>query len=307
MSEPLHHYRVFGLDIESEHPMPELQPATAADEFLRVETESLDRFAPMSERVDEGMGLRPCEGGIELWIPQVGGLAVERDRIGVAMQDAEWAQMRPYLLGSGLAAALYLRGRFPHHLSAVSAGGGVIAFTGASGAGKSTMAGQWLRQFAGALLSDDIAPLRADGESVRIDPGLARLKLWSDALDQFGHSPAGLAQELSGRDKFYLPQSAAPQQPHRLSALVVLEDAGDQVGVGVQRLRGLDGLAQWRASLYRPAMAALLVDEKAIAEHLMALLELVPIYRLHRPRDLQRLSASAAQLQQRLLSDSCLP
>lgn len=306
MSEAVHQYRVFGLDIESEHPLPELQPATAAGDCLRIETESLERFAPMSERVDEGLGLRRCQGGIELWIPRVGGLAVQRDRIGVALQNAEWAQMRPYLLGSGLAAALYLRGRFPHHLSAVSAGGSVIAFTGASGAGKSTMAGQWLRQFDGALLSDDIAPLRADGVSVGIDPGLARLKLWSDALDQFGQDPAVLAQELSGRDKFYLPQSAAPQQPHRLSALVVLEDAGDQSAVGIERLRGLDALAQWRASLYRPSMAALLVDEKAIAEHLMALLELVPIYSLHRPRDLQQLSESVAQLQQRLRSDGCL-
>jgi hypothetical protein len=97
--------------------------------------------------------------------------------------------LRLAILGPVLALALEQRGLFVFHASAVSIGGGAVAFLGSHGWGKSTMAAM-LQGRGYSVVSDDLMVLEP-GEN-RIVPSFPQLKLWPDALGALGHTSAEL-------------------------------------------------------------------------------------------------------------------
>jgi len=297
-------YALFGLSITAHKPLPELDSEQAkAPADLTLEAESIDAFAHLLDAAGEGMAASYREDSFAAWMPGIGGLSVRRGRIGVHLASADWDLMRPYLLGMGLAVAMYQLRVFPHHVSAVAVGDYAVAFTGASGAGKSTFAYQWLSQFDAELVSDDLARIDPSGSQPLIYPGLARVKLWSDALRGFSIANEGLSQELRGRDKFFLENVRRVARPVPLRALVLLESEPELGEPRVERLSGAQRVIAARSSLYRPEFATMLYPEAVLTRELLTLCAALPIYRLVRPRRLELLSEGARLLHNRLLVD----
>jgi hypothetical protein len=84
---------------------------------------------------------------------------------------------RGYLLAQVLSFSLLARGREPLHASAVTAGGGAIAFLGDCGAGKSSLTAAFLR--AGhRLVTDDLLVLGRRQGGYAVEPGVGRIKLF---------------------------------------------------------------------------------------------------------------------------------
>ena len=78
-----------------------------------------------------------------------------------AAPDATDRNVRLFLLGSALGALLHQRGLLPLHANAIDLGGGAVAFSGHSGAGKSTIAA-WFHDRGHRILADDVCVVGFD-------------------------------------------------------------------------------------------------------------------------------------------------
>ena len=107
---------------------------------------------------------------------------VEREP-GVTLED-----LSPFLTGPVLAAVLHQRGYFVLHASCVSINGAAALFVGPKGSGKSTIAAL-LKARGHLLVSDDIVPLSVGSETILIEPGFPRIKLYDDSIEAIGGDP----------------------------------------------------------------------------------------------------------------------
>ena len=161
--------------------------------------------------------------------------------------------LRLYLLGPALALLLHQRGFLVLHASAVSLDGGVVAFLGHSGHGKSTTAAT-LHARGAAIVADDVVAvdLGAPGGPAAL-PGFPLLKLWPDAVTALGENPrtcrACTRARRSGRE------SPTPRRRHRDPAAGLRPDRGRIAGTRApQRARG--GLRAAPAHLRRAGARA---------------------------------------------------
>src|SRR5262249_14950009 len=91
------------------------------------------------------------------------------------------ADVGSYLLGPVFGFVLRIRGVPCLHASAVSIGDAVIAFSGPSGDGKTTLATAFAR-LGFPVVSDDILALEQRGSTIWAKPGCPRLRLWSTSI-----------------------------------------------------------------------------------------------------------------------------
>lgn len=229
-------------------------------------------------------------------IPEVGYYRVQSGKeIEVALvAGAEMREVRLFLLGSAWAALCYQRGLFPLHASVVQLGSEAVAFCGASGAGKSTIAA-WLAQRSYPLVSDDLCRLELPAEGrPRAWPAPAQLRLWSDALGALGWSTTGLERDHFRIDKFHLPWTEArTAQPVPLRAIYLVE-AGE---IGISRMTGMGGLRRTVASVtYRGELLEAMGQAAAHWRRCTELLRRVPVWEFRRPRGWSAMEAAMDRL-----------
>jgi hypothetical protein len=135
--------------------------------------------------------------------------------------------VRSYLMGNLFAVLCHQRGLLPLHASAIAAPQGAVAFLGASGAGKSSIAA-FLARRGHHVLADDICLVDpAAPRDQRVLPMAPWLKLWSATLDAMGESSQGLPRIFSDDEKYrYVLRQ--PEAPTPLAELILLERAEDQ-------------------------------------------------------------------------------
>src|SRR5439155_11302653 len=95
--------------------------------------------------------------------------------------------LRLLLFGPVLAVLLHQRGRLVLHGSAVVLCGAAVGVLGASGWGKSTLAGL-LHRRGHRFITDDVVAVDVEhGRTVA--PGIPELRLWPDTAAALGHDP----------------------------------------------------------------------------------------------------------------------
>ena len=147
----------------------------------------------------------------------------------------------PYLVGPILGFVLRLRGVVCLHASAVVLDGQAVAFVGAAGAGKSTIAAA----FAGRgrpVVSDDVVALAPDGDRFEVHPAYPWLRLWAASVEALFGSPDALPR-IAPADpswpKRYLELDrdgdafAATARP--LGAIYLLKPRGSEEGAPLVR------------------------------------------------------------------------
>jgi hypothetical protein len=198
-------YRAFGLRIASAIECPEFlsDSDTAAPEVRVIEgavPESLE--APLArgvvyEAADDQLLLKLR--GTARYLIQNG-----QEIVIQAEPGADPGAIRLFLYGSAFGALLYQRGLLPLHGSAVATPAGAVLFAGASGHGKSTLAGAMHRR-GYQVLSDDVCAITcASGVPVLL-PAYPRLMLWADAVAKLGLAGAGLTPARTKLEKYQLP------------------------------------------------------------------------------------------------------
>lgn len=174
-------YRAFGLRLESElqlGSLPEVVQHPDVSDTVKI-------------RVHPAGTAAPSGGGVRIAWDQVCELgAAEGRRLDVYPRaEATAADIELTILGAGLALILEQRGTPVLHGSCALVGSVAVALVGASGAGKSTIAGA-LAEAGHRVISDGMTAVElADNEAWAL-PGLPLLKLLPDAAKRLGFDVA---------------------------------------------------------------------------------------------------------------------
>jgi len=184
-------YQAFGLNIDSEIPLPELVPlpdSNGSGKTERVSISYSELAAIGAERVEGDANFLVEHDDVLFRVPEIACFRV-RNGTNVSVCPVPGAnadQIRLYLLGSCLGIILIQRKILPLHGSAVAINGKAYAIVGRSGAGKSTLSTLLLQQ-GFRLISDDLIPIVMDEEDVPMAmPAYPQQKLWQQSLDELG-------------------------------------------------------------------------------------------------------------------------
>ena len=220
-------YLLGGMTLLSEIPLPELpclQPNQATPHPVTLQLGSVDDFLSNSVEIDADCFANATEYFVR--IAGIGRYLVKHGRevtIDIA-PDALALNVRAYVLGTIFTILCQQRGLVPLHASAVSSNGGVVAFLGRSGQGKSSLVAH-LAQRGFAVMADDICLIDFSGSGeAMVVPAAPWLKLWRNSLANLGKEPAGLERVFSEDDKYRLPVEGVMEKKP-LRALMFLEDA----------------------------------------------------------------------------------
>ncbi len=172
---------------------------------------------------------RFCQVAVDRYLLNIPGVArflVEGgERVGVQVAPgAAMADVCSYLLGSVFGALCHQNGLLPLHASAIDHQGGVTAFLGNSGAGKSTMAA-CLQARGYRVVSDDICLLEEAPEAMHVIPIAGWLKLWRGSLDHLGAQPDESERVFVAEDKYRMYLESPTTAPLTLRNIVVLARA----------------------------------------------------------------------------------
>ncbi|GAA4762076.1 hypothetical protein [Novosphingobium ginsenosidimutans] len=205
---------------------------TSAEAMAVLARETAARHGPVPRDLDGitvPLGHRLITGGRYLQWTDSGYGYFHAPGAGIVIEQPEGAdpdEEALWLNGSVYAGVACLKGFLPLHASAVAVDGRAIAFTGPTGAGKSTLAAG-LGQLGFPLFCDDSLLVDLHNtEGLIAMPGHKRLKLLPDALALAGavaEAPVGAAT-----GKFYArPAAGDLGQPLPLAGLVFLETGPD--------------------------------------------------------------------------------
>jgi len=192
-------YTAYGLNIHSDLPLPELvaQEGTP-DVIVRLGNVC---FSP--SEVVEGCFNANAEETYLFW-EDAGKLLVRKGREIVVdpVSAVPDEVLRLFVLGPALGVLLHQRGQLILHASSVATTKGVVAFLGASGWGKSTMAAT-LHSRGYRVVADDVTAVQVDAATgvPVVFPGFPQLKLWPEAVVSLGEAPERLPCVEPGWDK----------------------------------------------------------------------------------------------------------
>ena len=200
------------------------------------------------------------------------------------------------IMGRVLATAMHAAGDVCFHASAVAIGGEAIAFLGAKGLGKSTLA--WAMVRAGARLITD------DTLRVQLDPGplahagVHELRLRSDAATRLPPAPRE-ARPLRDRlvvDGLELDRLQLEAVP--LGALYLLSPVQGLPGSAAARVSVLPAVPSAVSLVRHAKIAPLLTGGEAVAllDRVVALARQTPVRLLEVSRDFSRLDDVIAEL-----------
>jgi hypothetical protein len=300
---PPYQYRVFGLVLASEFELAalsdlELSTPGGPDVTIR-------RAARLGEDVvhtaDPFFDIRP-ERQYFHWAA-VGHFLIETpNQIDVLPHDgvSDHLISQP-LLGIVMSVLLERRGTLCLHASAVDIGGRAALFLGDKGAGKSTLLSA-LVQAGHTPLTDDLVAVTQARDAVDtlvIQPGYARVKLWPDSLSALdlpsSSSDAPVHPSISKMQKS-LPQSVAAQEV-ALRCGFVLDRQDSHQETRAVRLSPHDTLQVLLSFAFMARYGETRLGQLHLIEHMKrcsALVARAPIFRLEIKPDLDDLPGLVA-------------
>jgi len=305
-------YSAFGLTITSQIEIPEFASLAAAagrpTHLLTIEIGNTPREIPGATRVAKEHDYQVGAGQILFDVPRVARFWAQGGRRLVVQpaRNADPAEVRLFLKGSGLAAVLHQRGLFPLHASAVEFDGGCVAFLGDSGAGKSTLAAMMSRR-GYRLISDDVVATRVGPRGVLLaDTSAPVIKLWPDSLDIAGFSEtqapfeaaAFRKHQIEARDRFRV--GALPVRQLYFLQWLPPSRATPQI----EDMSPFDAMLAVRANVYRSSLIGAMRREAAFAEFCASLLETATSFSFTRSCDMSRAQNQIDLLEQHLTTSS---
>lgn len=292
----MYRYQTFGLTIQTALALPELFSGQEAYSVGKAQADVIIRFGKINNLPTAVRGASryvwPAPEGIYLGWEDVGAFLIREGReiIIDPYPGVEESLLRLFILGTTLAMLLHQRGEVVVlHASVVVVAGQAVAFVGAKGFGKSTVAAA-LHARGHGLLSDDILAVDLRQDKPLALPGFPQLKLWPDALGSLGYDAAlvpRLRPELEKRGQRL--SAGFTYAPVPLKCIFVL-------GVGpeptVESLQSWEALTALMLHWYGARFGAGVLRALGLSTHFLQCAELarkVPVYRLKRLNDLTAL------------------
>jgi hypothetical protein len=278
-----HSYLLCGWRIRSDFPLTGMAESVRDGESVDV----VIQIAPGDSPIPKNAG-RLIEHSVErsrLRIEHVADFEIRGGRqIGVwPTAEAKQKDIEVFLFGPAWATLCHQRGMLPLHASAIVTKGGITAFAGHSGAGKSTTAAL-LHSLGYELLADDILPVSFNQNSILgAWPYLRRLKLHRDLIAQLGFTPAEIVSEMLDKEKYFVqPKRVGDYMWRRLEHLYLLENDLTDTDVSIEQITGADAV---RALVDQTYHFDFILGTRRFGDHLAFCTRLAsktPIYRLRR-------------------------
>jgi hypothetical protein len=286
-------YRLFGLNLRSQIGLAGLAPAAEGGE---ADVEVVFGEVPPG---DHPPGYSATADGTLLAVPKVGRYLIRagREIVVEPAEDASERNLRLFLLGSAIGALLHQRGLLPLHANAIDIGGRAVAFSGHSGAGKSTIAA-WFHDRGYPILADDVCVIGFDESGRALAyPGIPRLRLWREALEASGRDAGAYDRSFDDMDKYDVPTANDSKlEPMPLAAIYLLRKADEGGDAAIERLTGVEAVETLISNTYR---GGYLRTIGRTAEHLAACLKVVravPVFRAARLWGFERFDEQARRL-----------
>ena len=190
-----------------------------------------------------------------------------------------------FLFGPAWAVLCHQRGLLPLHASAiVTKRGGITAFAGHCGAGKSTTAA-CMGLLGYKLVADDILPVSFNQNLVPgAWPYLRRLKLRNDSINRLSLTPSESVSEWLDKEKYFVrPKYTADDKWNRLERVYLLESDPTASSISIDRLTGAEAV---RALIDQTYHFRFIRGSGRFRDHMVFCAQLaskIAIYRLCRP------------------------
>ena len=287
-----HDYTVYGLHLRSCIELPELTPVPV------LEVEAARTKTPFWQAAPDRV-LIMLKGIARYLISDGREIVIETEP---AATDQE---VRLFLLGSALGAALQQRGRLTLHASVVIADGRAVAFLGQSGRGKSSLAAE-LAQRGFPVLADDICALEMRPEGPLVPAGPPHFRLWEDARQRLGLERGARHRLHPEEPKYLVPMAAARSREATPLGRCYQLDPETESGVEASftALRGREKLNTVLANTYRRAFFEGMGLGASYFQACSQLAQDIPIYQLRFERDLGGLGRLAGRVAEHLLVES---
>jgi hypothetical protein len=274
-------YRAYGLNIQSEIPLPEL-PCILEEPEVCIREGKIEEAWNRTKRVRDF--IKTSDGVLLSW-RRLGRFLI-RDGSEVLVElvpGADKMLVRHLILGPVLGVLNFQRGIMFFHASAVALPTGGVAFMASKGHGKSTQAAAFVRR-GHALITDDLLLLKEGQNRIWAVPGVPFIKLWPKTLALMGEDPCDHSwlniiqrKQTLNKEDFFVKNTVAMQ------AVYLLED-GPQVEI--KRLSSKDALIQlmphWYGALFQGELLSILGLERHFRD-CTAIVKNLPVYRLRRP------------------------
>ncbi|WP_456277315.1 aldolase [Bacillus sp. AK128] len=198
-------YKAFGLIIDSEIPLPEVNNYQSGEYSPQV----IIRVRELTEKWDR-LGIKGNFKGrknsVIFRVPNTAIFLIEEgERVIVSpIKGSDEEKIRLYILGTCMGVLLMQRGILPLHGSAISIMGKAYAIVGDSGAGKSTLASAFISR-GNQLLSDDVIAVSLSQERSIVYPSFPQQKLWEKSLNEFGMDKGKYRPLFERENKFAVP------------------------------------------------------------------------------------------------------
>ena len=277
-------YFAYGLGIHSQLPIPEFIPAqVGCDVTLYIERDGKPSDYVPKEAIKKRVLFKLTREKAIIYLKEVGVFLVQGGNkiVFIPEPDVSEELIRLYLVGNIMAIVLYQRGLLALHASAVKINGGVVAFLGRSGQGKSSIAAA-LHAYGYQIINDDVAPVTLNGGPATITPGFPQIKLSRETSAAVGYDFESLHLLHRFHEKRgYCPTGDFPQAPLPIQRIYVL---AYDTQFRIEPLRPAEAVIQ----LSRHAHPGKLFRSRDTSHFLQCatLAQKCPLYRLKRPRDL---------------------
>ena len=143
------------------------------------------------------------------------------------------------------------------------------------------------------MIADDVTFLkRSDANNIMLWPGIARIRLWEDALTALGVDASNVERELREFDKFLLPLSAPKNvlAPRRLSRIYRLDATHTARQKAIRRIQGALATQLLMQNVYRLHLAESMGRTPAIFQFCADMATRIPIFDFSRPIEFAALS-----------------
>jgi hypothetical protein len=255
---------------------------------------------------DQGDGFCFAADEALLFWEQIGTFLVRKGREIIIDPNpgVEENLVRLPLLGAVLAVLLHQRGQLVLHASAVDIGGQAVAFIGAKGKGKSTMAAA-LYGRGHKLIGDDMVVVSLDEQGQPfLLPGFPQFKLWpAAAAVSLGDNPELLPRLISAEEKRVRRiRDRFSEDKTPLRGIYTLCGGAEPA---IKSLQSKDAILQLFTHSYVARFGQACLKGEVAVTHLKQCVELinrVPVFRLERPASLDLLAETAQMLENQTLA-----
>jgi hypothetical protein len=285
------HYTIAGRAVESEVPLPELSsrpaPGAGALEIRLGRVRPVPRTVVAREWLEDGRLWRVVFGAPEGYLfhfPDLAVFLVTRDGARVEIfpePEIPSETVRHLLLDQVLPYLAPAWGGDVFHASGVATPYGAIAFLGATGRGKSTLAEAFARR-GSAILCDDCFCVAERSGGFHARPWYPGLRLWPDHRG----ADVGPVAHYSRKKRFYAPGVDVDDMP--VHALFLLEPPAADGRLRIENLSP-------RSAAIELTRHAFFLDREDLPgfqrffDRVCRLSETVPLFRLSYPRTFETL------------------